>query len=100
MKKKINMYMIAVAIIAVLATAVLILSVFDGIIDRQINKDLKNLSDVIVSSEDDYRDFNFGGTRVTVTDNGGGIIYDSLGINEPYSREVISETEVKGEHFS
>ena len=73
MKKKINMYMIAVAIIAVLATAVLILSVFDGIIDRQINKDLKNLSDVIVSSEDDYRDFNFGGTRVTVTDVGGGI---------------------------
>ena len=97
MKKKINMYMIAVAIIAVLATALLILSVFDGIIDRQINKDLKNLSDVIVSSEDDYRDFNFGGTRVTVTDVGGGIIYDSLGINEPYSREVISETEVKGE---
>ncbi len=100
MKKKINMYMIAVAIIAVLATAVLILSVFDGIIDRQINKDLKNLSDVIVSSEDDYRDFNFGGTRVTVTDVGGGIIYDSLGINEPYSREVISETAVKGEYFS
>ena len=100
MKKKINMYMIAVAIIAVLATALLILSVFDGIIDRQINKDLKNLSDVIVSSEDDYRDFNFGGTRVTVTNDGGGIIYDSLGINEPYSRDVISETEVKGEHFS
>lgn len=100
MKKKINMYMIAVAIIAVLATAVLILSVFDGIIDRQINKDLKNLSDVIVSSDDDYRDFNFGGTRVTVTNDGGGIIYDNLGINEPYSREVISETEVKGEYFS
>lgn len=88
MKKKINKYMIAVAIIAVLATALLISVVFSGIIRKQINEDLKNACAIIMSvdmdSEADLEELDYGNFGVTWTDGEGNVLLDN---NVIYSKD-------------
>ena len=97
MKKKINKYMIAVAIIAVLATALLISVVFSGIIRKQINEDLINACAIIMSvdmdSEADLEELDYGNFGVTWTDGEGNVLLDNNGI---YSKDdnISQDTEI------
>lgn len=73
--------MIAVAIIAVLATALLISSVFSGIIRKQINDDLKSACAIIASvdidSDADLKKLDYGSISVIWTDGSGNVLLDN-----------------------
>ena len=85
--------MIAVAIIAVLATALLISAVFNRIIRRQINEDLKAGSDIISMIDRDYEDYDFGKMRASWTDAEGVILYDSYD-KDNEGKSIIDDSDV------
>lgn len=79
MKRKINTYMIAVAIIAVVSTALLLSFMSSNIIKKQVIEDLENQCTVIIScfETEDISKYNFGELRVTHIAPNGKFIYDS-----------------------
>ncbi len=89
--------MIAVAIIAVLATALLISSVFSGIIRKQINDDLKSACAIIASvdidSDADLGLLDYGRISAVWTDENGKVILDNAD-NGIYGEDISEYPEI------
>ncbi len=89
--------MIAVAIIAVLATALLISSVFSGIIRKQINDDLKSACAIIASvdidSDADLGRLDYGRISAVWTDENGKVILDNAD-NGIYGEDISEYPEI------
>ncbi len=79
MKKKINLYMIAVAITAVLSTALLVSFVFNRIIRQQVLEDLRVSCRMIesVGKFDKLADLDSENLRITWIDDDGKVLFDS-----------------------
>lgn len=83
MKKKINLQMAAIAVIAIAATLLLVSAVCYDLLRTQILNDLRTYAHLLKSREavEDMRDraYDFGkdGLRVTVVAKDGGIVYES-----------------------
>ncbi len=105
MKKKISIYMIAVAIIAVLSTALLVSSIETKLIKKQIFENLKTECDLLseADGEEYFESHDFGGLIVTYIDSDGNIVYDSHGnMDSDYhkSRNEIANAYIYGEGTS
>ncbi len=100
MRRKINIYMIAVAIIAVLSTALLVSYVLNGVIRRQVMEDLKNECEII-SRSGDIEELTIDDLRITLIDAEGKVQYDSnadiMIMQDHGNRPEIIEALEKGE---
>lgn len=100
MRKKINIYMIAVAIIAVLSTALLVSYVLNGVIRRQVMEDLRKEC-IILSESGNIENLRIEGLRVTLIDSDGNVSYDStadiMNMKGHGDRPEIADAFEKGE---
>lgn len=104
MKKKINLYMFVVAVVAILSTFVLLTLTFQKITAKRFRENLETSCMILKEtwSAEKSDSYNFGDLRLTVISSEGSIIYDSE--DETPSDiekcdEIISAKE-KGEGFA
>jgi len=104
MKKKINLYMFVVAVVAILSTFVLLTLTFQKITAQRFKNNLETNCMILKEtwSKEKSQDYDFGDLKLTVIASDGSIIYDNL--NESVSDigncdEIISAEET-GNGFS
>ncbi|MDD5945379.1 MAG: ATP-binding protein, partial [Clostridia bacterium] len=106
MKKRINKYMILIAVIAVLSTALLASFVFSFIIKHQVFSDLRRDCEILneLSDIDMVKNYKFHDIRITLVDENGIVQYDSSADAEKMAdhseRPEIAEAISKGEGSS
>ena len=106
MKKRINKYMILIAVIAVLSTALLASFVFSFIIKHQVFSDLRRDCEILneLSDIDMIKNYEFHDIRITLVDENGIVQYDSSADAEKMAdhseRPEIAESLSKGEGSS
>ncbi|MCD8036709.1 MAG: ATP-binding protein [Clostridiales bacterium] len=100
MRKKINNYMIAVAIIAVLSTALLVSYVLNGVIRAQAIDALRT-DCIILSNVESIEHYDIEGLRVTLVSSNGMVIYDNTAdistMQDHADRPEIAEAFENGE---
>lgn len=119
MKKKINLYLMSIAALAIITTLILVSAVFYDLFQKQILADLKTYSSIIISGEElreeagnvlsESESFSkmeeFQGAennlRITLIDENGTVIFDSdadaSAMDNHKSRPEIKEAFEKGE---
>ncbi len=100
MRKKINNYMIAVAIIAVLSTVLLVSYVLNGVIRAQAIDALRT-DCIILSNVESIEHYDIEGLRVTLVSSDGTVIYDNTAdvstMQDHADRPEIAEAFENGE---
>lgn len=80
MKKKINLYMFIVAVVAILSTLVLLTLTFQNIYVQRVKDNLKESCMILKETWNDDRSngYKFGDLKLTVLSDDGDILYDTI----------------------